>query len=199
MFYSSTMAVDNDPSRGAGRSWKSFFNVSNKEEAEKRMTELGYTWKWLEGSRSVPFISNIVQENLSRLKLRHWKLPKRRRMVERCSSTNLSHNTLGTSKNFPQWLVKVYRVYLWTTSSCLKTEPAWMSVRMISYSTISGLLWNPFSCFVEALEYARQICEETAIEIKWQQGDVALLDNMLVMHARRDYDGNRRVLASLVK
>jgi alpha-ketoglutarate-dependent taurine dioxygenase len=53
--------------------------------------------------------------------------------------------------------------------------------------------------FLDALDYAKEVCEETAVEITWQKGDVALIDNFLVMHARRDYDGNRRVLASLVK
>ena len=48
------MAVDNDATRGAGRSWKSFFGVQDKEEAERRMTELGYTWNWLEGVYLLP-------------------------------------------------------------------------------------------------------------------------------------------------
>jgi hypothetical protein len=43
------MASESDSSRGAGRSWKSFFGVKDKEGAEKRMTELEYTWVWLEG------------------------------------------------------------------------------------------------------------------------------------------------------
>jgi alpha-ketoglutarate-dependent taurine dioxygenase len=40
------------------------------------------------------------------------------------------------------------------------------------------------------------------VDLLWEQGDVGLLDNKLVMHARRPWEGEagaRRVLASLVK
>jgi alpha-ketoglutarate-dependent taurine dioxygenase len=53
---------------------------------------------------------------------------------------------------------------------------------------------------VEPVEYGLKVCEELAVDVAWQQGDVALVDNMLVMHARRQWSGEgpRRVLASLV-
>ena len=35
------------------------------------------------------------------------------------------------------------------------------------------------------------------VDLKWQTGDVALLDNLKVMHGRRPFEGSRRVLASL--
>lgn len=35
-------------------------------------------------------------------------------------------------------------------------------------------------------------------DLAWQAGDVALVDNFLVMHGRRPFEGKRRVLASLV-
>jgi alpha-ketoglutarate-dependent taurine dioxygenase len=34
--------------------------------------------------------------------------------------------------------------------------------------------------------------------LHWQQGDVALVDNYRVMHGRRPFEGERRLLASLV-
>ena len=51
-----------------------------------------------------------------------------------------------------------------------------------------------------ALRFAAKVADEHAYDIEWQRGDVALLDNYLVMHARRAWvgDGPRRVLASLV-
>jgi alpha-ketoglutarate-dependent taurine dioxygenase len=51
----------------------------------------------------------------------------------------------------------------------------------------------------EPLEFAHRLCENCAIELQWQAGDVALLDNYAVMHARRAFEGKRRVLASLVQ
>lgn len=53
---------------------------------------------------------------------------------------------------------------------------------------------------LEAMEYALKACQETAVEVEWQPGDVALLDNYQVMHARRPFSGNKRkVLVSLTK
>jgi alpha-ketoglutarate-dependent taurine dioxygenase len=37
-----------------------------------------------------------------------------------------------------------------------------------------------------------------SFEIPWQNGDVALVDNFVVMHGRRTFTGTRKVLASLI-
>ncbi len=42
------------------------------------------------------------------------------------------------------------------------------------------------------------LSEELTRDVAWQAGDVALLDNYLVMHGRRPFAGKRRVLASLI-
>ncbi|AWW75765.1 SyrP protein [Erythrobacter sp. KY5] len=42
------------------------------------------------------------------------------------------------------------------------------------------------------------IADELTNDLAWQAGDVALVDNFLVMHGRRPFEGKRRVLASLV-
>ncbi|QLC25359.1 SyrP protein [Parasphingopyxis algicola] len=42
------------------------------------------------------------------------------------------------------------------------------------------------------------IADELTFDIPWQDGDVALIDNFLVMHGRRPFTGKRRVLASLI-
>jgi alpha-ketoglutarate-dependent taurine dioxygenase len=39
--------------------------------------------------------------------------------------------------------------------------------------------------------------EEITFDVPWQTGDIALVDNFLVMHGRRPFQGKRRVLASL--
>ena len=43
-----------------------------------------------------------------------------------------------------------------------------------------------------------ELAEELTVPIDWQPGDVALIDNFLVMHGRYPFEGNRRVLASLI-
>lgn len=50
----------------------------------------------------------------------------------------------------------------------------------------------------EAMLMAIELGDELTFDIPWQTGDVALLDNFLVMHGRRPFSGQRRILASLV-
>ncbi len=50
----------------------------------------------------------------------------------------------------------------------------------------------------DAMQAAVALAEELTVDLRWQQGDVALVDNFRVMHGRRPFAGERRVLASLV-
>ena len=50
----------------------------------------------------------------------------------------------------------------------------------------------------EAMAKAIQIGDELSFDVPWQTGDVVLVDNFLVMHGRRPFEGQRRVLASLI-
>jgi hypothetical protein len=50
----------------------------------------------------------------------------------------------------------------------------------------------------EGVSRAIELAEELAFDVPWQSGDVALIDNYLVMHGRRAFSGTRKVLASLV-
>lgn len=49
-----------------------------------------------------------------------------------------------------------------------------------------------------AVETAAKLAEEYTVDIPWQRGDFALLDNFVVMHGRRTFTGKRTVLASLI-
>jgi hypothetical protein len=48
------------------------------------------------------------------------------------------------------------------------------------------------------VQAAVDMADELTFDVPWQSGDVALIDNFLVMHGRRSFSGQRRVLASLV-
>jgi hypothetical protein len=50
----------------------------------------------------------------------------------------------------------------------------------------------------DAMSLAIDLAEELTVELAWQRGDVAIVDNFRVMHGRRPFQGERRVLASLV-
>ncbi len=48
------------------------------------------------------------------------------------------------------------------------------------------------------MQVAIELADELSFDLAWQAGDVALIDNFLVMHGRRPFTGKRTVLASLV-
>lgn len=50
----------------------------------------------------------------------------------------------------------------------------------------------------ESMATAIALSDELSFDVPWQTGDVALVDNYLVMHGRRPFEGQRRVLASLI-
>ena len=43
-----------------------------------------------------------------------------------------------------------------------------------------------------------EISRELTYDHNWRVGDVVLIDNFLVMHGRRPFRGQRRILASLI-
>lgn len=46
--YTTVMPAMDDPKSGQGRGWGSTLSVETKEQAEKKLKELGYSWEWLE-------------------------------------------------------------------------------------------------------------------------------------------------------
>jgi len=50
----------------------------------------------------------------------------------------------------------------------------------------------------EEMAPAIAIADALTYDLEWQSGDVALVDNFIVMHGRRPFEGKRRVLASLL-
>ncbi|MEP3225736.1 MAG: TauD/TfdA family dioxygenase [Parasphingorhabdus sp.] len=49
------------------------------------------------------------------------------------------------------------------------------------------------------MQSAISLADALSFDLKWQAGDVVLVDNFLVMHGRRPFKGKRKVLASLIK
>lgn len=60
-------------------------------------------------------------------------------------------------------------------------------------------LGNGEYCNEEAMIAASEIMDEISANIRWESNDFMLIDNRTVMHARKPYEGKRRILASLAR
>ena len=63
--------------------------------------------------------------------------------------------------------------------------------KSLCYGDGSGLADEHLATLIE-------LSEKLTFDLPWETGDVALVDNFLVMHGRNPFQGKRRVLASLV-
>lgn len=152
--YTGVMPSENDATSGMGRSWQSTFQATDRDDVERRLTELGYSWEWLPDGC---------------LRARTPVLPAVREVAP------------GRKVFFNQ-LIAASRG--WKDD---RNDPA----KAVTFG--DGTPLDRDSVFLVA-----EIAEELTFDLKWQRGDVALVDNFLVMHARRSFRGTRRVLASLI-
>ncbi|MGW5681885.1 TauD/TfdA family dioxygenase [Nonomuraea sp. NPDC003754] len=51
---------------------------------------------------------------------------------------------------------------------------------------------------VADLRQVREVAKRNECAFPWQQGDVMMIDNLLVMHGRHAYTGNRRILVAMI-
>ncbi|XP_043709448.1 clavaminate synthase-like protein At3g21360 [Telopea speciosissima] len=77
----------------------------------------------------------------------------------------------------------------------------WFSI--LGYSTNGkelGISFGDGSAFpAEAFEAIKQVLNENCADLKWQKGDILLLDNLSVQHARRPGKPPRSILLSICK
>lgn len=72
----------------------------------------------------------------------------------------------------------------------------WQDKRNVAQKSIcfgDGSVIDP-----QAMASVIELAEKLSFDLAWRAGDVALVDNSLVMHGRRPFQGERRVLASLL-
>jgi len=152
--YTNVMPSENDAESGMGRSWQSTFRAERREDAEQRMSELGYSWRWLADGclrATTPVLPAVREVSPGR-------------------------------KTFFNQLIAAFQG--WKDS---RNDPS----KAITFGDGAPLDRDT------VLQVA-EMAEQLTFDVPWQQGDVALVDNFLVMHGRRTFSGTRKVLASLV-
>ena len=141
------------------------------------MRELGYTWQWGEDDTlqaTTPRLEAVVTAPGTGIRCFFNQLP---------ATTNnaLEFSAVGNDGS--------------SLASDIKAVPTQDGInKCLSFGDGSEVS-------LEILLEARAICEKHAVNLQWQDGDVALLDNYIVMHARRIWNGplgSRKLLASLV-
>lgn len=163
VLYRAVLPPEQDPSKGVGRSWKSFFSCQTREQAEARMKELGYTFHWAEND------------------ILHMCTPV-------LPAVRVAPGTNGVKVFFNQMIAQYF---------ANQREFAQQGGDASLHKFLTFGDGTPIDS-VEPLEFANTVAQETAVELQWQARDVVLIDNFLVMHARRAFEGPRKVFASLV-
>lgn len=111
----------------------------------------------------------------------------------------------------------------WLADGCLKTVSAplpaikedprngnkvWFNSIIAVYRGWRDSRNDPMKCITfgdgtpmpaDVMDGLEAILEDLAADVTWQSGDVYLVDNLQVLHARRPFTPPRRILASLVK
>jgi hypothetical protein len=173
--YTAYLTAEPDPSKGVGRGWKSFFGVESKAACESKMASLGYSWEW----------RGEVDAKLGELLC--CTTP-RLRAVRKAPGS-------GRRVFFNQIAAQLSNAKEWSSRLDVGDKAGIDIDRFMSFGDGSSM--QPY---VEALQFAKQTSDDNAVEIEWLRGDVALIDNYTLMHARRTWTGDakeRRVLASL--
>ena len=151
--YRNSMPSEANLESGQGRSWKDTLTVASAQEAQEKLSALGYRFNWLDdGGLSVqtPALSAV------------------------------DHFGRGKDVFFNQIVAAAAG---WTVAADDK-EPR------LCYGDDSPINQDDLADAIDA-------AYRNTVDLNWQQGDVALLDNLKVMHGRRPFEGNRSVLASL--
>ena len=151
--YRNSMPSEANLESGQGRSWKDTLTVGTAQEAEDKLSTLGYRFNWLDdGGLSVQTPALAAVDHFGR----------------------------GKDVFFNQLVAAAAG---WAVAADDK-EPR------LCFGDDSPMRQEDLADAISA-------AYRHTVDLSWQTGDVALLDNLKVMHGRRPFEGRRTVLASL--
>ena len=186
--YTRVMTKDDRPSSAIGRGWAKTFGVSSEEELEAKLSGTGQTIKWLnEEDVAVPGVDpRFIVE---RRPLRHYSatLPGVRTAEELEEEGEEGAQEITTRKRKKLFFNQILAAYL-----------GWRDE--LNHPGRAVVFGDGGAMPEEAMEAMARIFQEESVAVPWRHGDVMLLDNLQVMHARQSFVNGavpRRVLASL--
>ena len=146
--YTTRMPESDARESGQGRSWKGTLSVTTVAEAEAKLKELNYAWRW---------------EDDGALLAQTPPLPAVRELAD------------GRKSFFNQ----IVAAYL-----------GWAGARE---NPGSVLCFGDDSAIPSAfMERIVEVALDHSYDLQWQDGDVAVVNNHLVMHGRKPYSGDRK-------
>ena len=90
---------------------------------------------------------------------------------------------------------RAYRVVVEENYSMVAAYTGWIDSRNNPKKAVCCGDGSPVD--EEALIKTAAAMEEECVDIPWKKGDVLFIDNSLVLHARRPFSGERRILATI--
>ena len=150
--YTNLMPNGDNPDSGQGRGWQATLGAKDRQEAEVRLEELGYSWTWLDDG-------SLGATSAALPAIRHFKD--------------------GKSVFFNQ-LIAAYQGW---------GDVSHLGAKVVCFGDGSDIHDAQMQKVIKA-------ADALVFDVPWQNGDVAVVDNFLVMHGRRPFTGKRTVLAS---
>ena len=190
--YTRVMTKDDRPSSAIGRGWAKTFGVSSEEELEAKLSGTGQSVTWLTREDvNVPGVdpSFIVEHR----PLRHYSatLPGVKTASE--EEEEEEGNEEGVQETRTRKPHK--KVFF---NQILAAHLGWRDE--LNHPGRAVVFGDGGAMPEEAMAAMARIFKEEAVAVPWRHGDVMLLDNLQVMHARESFVNGavpRRVLASL--
>lgn len=148
-----------DSNNALGKSWKDTYVVSNKKDAEKKMTKEEISWSW-HGDDFLRTVSNKMPTIIQ-----HYS---GQEVFFAAAETTFKSGNRKIDLNIPS--------------------------KAICFGDNTELDDDTNSALLELGKFM----ENTCTTWQWKSGDVLIINNATVMHARNDFIPPRKILASLI-
>lgn len=161
---------DADGAPGIGKSWQETFETDDRATAEAYLRESGMDWDWTDFG--------------IRTRAPHAAIRRHPKSGEMCwwNQADQWHRGLaGVKTSFG-------------ADDDPRFDPATAGEETLGNHVTYG---DGSEIAIEDLETVRAVSRSVEVAFPWQRGDVMLIDNILAMHGRKPYTGDRRVLVAM--